>query len=549
MSGFIITAVIAIPFLILAIALLNGKGAFLIAGFNTMSDEKRATYDEKALCSAVGWLLIALLVLMFLFPIAIWLQQMWLFWLSFTLIMVLTFGFAIYANTGNRFRKSALPEETSEIRERKSEPKGKKLAIIIIIAMSVLILIGVGIMIFLGERDPVVTIHNDSIKISALYGLTINYSDIEYITLLGKNMRGIGVGTRINGYSTSGQALKGNFSSAEHGQHLLFVYSSSSPTIQIVRANGVDVFISYRDSEKTREIYRVLSAWIIELDSADKPPATLTDDNLLAFSKAESVMSYTPVNNSGLHFRDLSGEEIKILFHNLNIPRNVNASFISNGALDSITAEYDSGMVLGVGQHHGNTMLAYSPGIPTVTDVHSIPVTALFAEISHPDGIFFQAYFIIDDTRYDITLRESDLSIGKEKLSEAVISIIANNGIDFTSVHNEVSVHFSIEEVGEALDLVRKAFEEDDDWRNCELVALWYDEAFSETEKRGYMTSGMGSVNGVGADNIIILLSDFYVSPTGACPSLNPDSVYQNWSWILIRDSSNSAWRIDDWGY
>ena len=462
MSGLVFTAVIVVPFLVLAIFLLNGKGAILIAGFNTMGADKRAAYDEKALCKAVGQFLIALSALMMLFPIAIWLQQMWLFWVSFILVFILVIGFTIYANTGNRFRKITQNEESATAEEsptgedaatngesatnvesatngeRQPISKGKKLAIIISIIISAQILIGVGIMIFLGERDPIVSIHNDSIKISALYGLTIKHTDIEYMTLLGKNMRVIGIGTRTNGYSTTGQALKGNFSSAEHGQQLLFVYSSSSPTIQIARSNGADIYISYRDSEKTRETFRALSLWFSELNQEERPPASLTDDNLLTFTVAESVMSYTPLNPSGLHFRDLSAEEVNTLFHNLDIPRNVNASFQNNGALDSITAEYNSKMMLGVGQHHGNTMIAYFPGTPAVTDVYNIPVTALFTELGHPDGIFFQAYFNINDINYNITLREPDFPEGKKRLSEVVISIISNSGIDLSLIHQAV---------------------------------------------------------------------------------------------------------------
>jgi len=114
MFTFIITGAIAIPFIILAIFLLNGKGSFLIAGFNTMSDDKRAAYDEKALCKAVGWLLIAIVVLMFLFPLAMVLEAMWLFWVAFVLVFVLTIGFAIYANTGNRFKKDVPPDEQQD---------------------------------------------------------------------------------------------------------------------------------------------------------------------------------------------------------------------------------------------------------------------------------------------------------------------------------------------------------------------------------------------------------------------------------------------------
>lgn len=30
---------------------------------------------------------------------------------------------------------------------------------------------------------------------------------------------------------------------------------------------------------------------------------------------------------------------------------------------------------------------------------------------------------------------------------------------------------------------------------------------------------------------------------------LEPNTIYENWRWILIRDSKTSDWEIDDWGY
>ena len=41
-------------FLILSLVLLSGRGAWLIAGYNTMSPEEKARYDEKALCRSTG---------------------------------------------------------------------------------------------------------------------------------------------------------------------------------------------------------------------------------------------------------------------------------------------------------------------------------------------------------------------------------------------------------------------------------------------------------------------------------------------------------------
>jgi hypothetical protein len=38
----------------MSIALLMGKGSFLIAGYNTAGKEKKQRYDEKKLCRVVG---------------------------------------------------------------------------------------------------------------------------------------------------------------------------------------------------------------------------------------------------------------------------------------------------------------------------------------------------------------------------------------------------------------------------------------------------------------------------------------------------------------
>jgi len=260
MFGWIVVGIIALPLFIMAIFLLNGKGSFLIAGFNTMSAEQKAAYDKKALCKAVGLLLLILTVLMLLWPLSIELGIIWIFWLSFALFMIVTFGFVIYANTGNRFKLPGASGSSTTIIVRKPLSRGKKLAIAIAIILSVQLCVGVGIMFYQGESDPRVSIVNDSIQIRALFGTDISFSSISEIALIPENMSQIGIGRRTNGYATTGQALKGTFQSAEHGHQLLFVYSSSSPTIRIKLTGGVDVFISYRDGETTENVYHMLSS-------------------------------------------------------------------------------------------------------------------------------------------------------------------------------------------------------------------------------------------------------------------------------------------------
>jgi hypothetical protein len=254
--------------------LLRGKGASLIAGFNTMSDEEKKKYDEKALCRAVGKLLIAIAAMLLLFPISIRLEAMWLFWLAMVLSMVLPIGFAIYANTGNRYRKPLpgleVAGEAGESAEKTGAngddvsftddvmARGKKVAIAIGVFFGVAAIVGTGALFIVGEREPNIIIHPDSIQISAMYGTQIPLSNIAEVTLDNRSMSEIGAGTRTNGYGGFA-TLRGHFRSAQYGSKLLFVTSTSSPTIRIDREVGTPVFISYRDESRTVYEYRIIS--------------------------------------------------------------------------------------------------------------------------------------------------------------------------------------------------------------------------------------------------------------------------------------------------
>jgi len=95
---------IIILFLVLGIVLWRGKGAWLIAGYNTSSKSEKARYDEKALCRFVARLMFFCAGCTVLFALSP-LVGMWLFWLAFILMLVVIIASVIYANTGNRFKK------------------------------------------------------------------------------------------------------------------------------------------------------------------------------------------------------------------------------------------------------------------------------------------------------------------------------------------------------------------------------------------------------------------------------------------------------------
>lgn len=50
------------------------------------------------------------------------------------------------------------------------------------------------------------------------------------------------------------------------------------------------------------------------------------------------------------------------------------------------------------------------------------------------------------------------------------------------------------------------------------------------------------------ADEVIVLLSSFDVDGSGGDGSLNPNSTYTNWNWILVRENGGK-WRHVDHGY
>lgn len=50
------------------------------------------------------------------------------------------------------------------------------------------------------------------------------------------------------------------------------------------------------------------------------------------------------------------------------------------------------------------------------------------------------------------------------------------------------------------------------------------------------------------ADDVIVLVSTFEVDASGGDGSLNPNSTYSNWKWILVR-TDGGAWKHVDHGY
>lgn len=101
----IVSAVAAALFVLLGLLFSRGKGAFLIAGYNTASPAEKARYDEKALCRFMGKLMFALAGCQAIMGLGAAWAGMWLYWLGIALFLASAVGGVIYANTGVRFLK------------------------------------------------------------------------------------------------------------------------------------------------------------------------------------------------------------------------------------------------------------------------------------------------------------------------------------------------------------------------------------------------------------------------------------------------------------
>ena len=106
MAGAIVNVVILIPFLIIAVIFSKGKGAALIAGYNTMSNKEKAQYDEVAMCKFMGKIMYGICFTLLLFTIGAIVDENALFNIGLILMFALVIFAIVYTNTKNRFKKN-----------------------------------------------------------------------------------------------------------------------------------------------------------------------------------------------------------------------------------------------------------------------------------------------------------------------------------------------------------------------------------------------------------------------------------------------------------
>lgn len=100
----IIVGIIMLSVIVPSIILMMGKGAWFIAGYNTLSKEEKAQYDSVALCKFIGKYLLSIGLLMPAIPVGGIFKINWLIALYVAYILISTIFVIAYCNTGNHFK-------------------------------------------------------------------------------------------------------------------------------------------------------------------------------------------------------------------------------------------------------------------------------------------------------------------------------------------------------------------------------------------------------------------------------------------------------------
>ncbi|MGG3889860.1 DUF3784 domain-containing protein [Metabacillus fastidiosus] len=98
--------IITVPFLIFAIVLSKGKGAFLLAGYNTMSENEKEKYKEEELCKFISKIMYGICLGLLLIAISEQFKAQVLLIIGLIIVIGLPFFSVVYSNTGNRFKKT-----------------------------------------------------------------------------------------------------------------------------------------------------------------------------------------------------------------------------------------------------------------------------------------------------------------------------------------------------------------------------------------------------------------------------------------------------------
>jgi hypothetical protein len=125
--------------------------------------------------------------------------------------------------------------------------------------LTIIILIVLAVVFFLGSRENSVTVTEQSIKISGMYGVVIDTNDIQLVELRENAPRII---YKINAIDIP-FLKKGTFRLEEFKSARLFVHSTSGPFLIII-SDSDTIIMSFKDPGHTLNIYNEIQTVMLD---------------------------------------------------------------------------------------------------------------------------------------------------------------------------------------------------------------------------------------------------------------------------------------------
>ena len=152
-----------------------------------------------------------------------------------------------------------------------------------------------------------------------------------------------------------------------------------------------------------------------------------------------------------------------------------------------------------------------------------LPLTKVILP-SHYSGGNYEAY--VDKYYQYVIQTDNNMLVQIEKRKE--------NDITIKEVESTI---YDYDDIASAINTIIDNFK---DWKGCTLKEIYYagdDEKYFKEINQQY-----------GGKEAIVLLSKFDVDGSGGDGSLNPNSTYDHWNWLLIKDKHGN-WKEVDHGY
>ena len=101
---------------------------------------------------------------------------------------------------------------------------------------------------------------------------------------------------------------------------------------------------------------------------------------------------------------------------------------------------------------------------------------------------------------------------------------------------------YSQEDIDAAIAVIIEEFRS---WQGCKLTEIYYAGDETNQQENAYYIKGGVYPN---AQEMIVLESSFEVDESGGDGSLNPNTTYNHWKWLLVREDGGT-WEHVDHGY